>query len=102
MPDAFHRLVVGFSACWSQITILVNDAAARPRSVLWGHGGVDHDVSRRLGRLAKIDEAHAHVRSQFCYQGKEAPSLSDCVEIRVRAKYKRAGLAAATALQTRH
>ena len=35
-------------AFWSQLSVLVADAAARPGSVFGGHGGVDHDVSRRL------------------------------------------------------
>ena len=35
-------------------------------------------------------------------KARETPSLSDCVEIRVREKNKSAGLAAATALQMRH
>ena len=37
-----------------------------------------------------------HPSIPICYQGKEAPSLSDCVEIRVRETFKSAGSAAAS------
>jgi len=78
--------------------ILVPDAAAEPGAVLGGHDGLDHDVSRRLPDFRLARDAHQH---PFAKTRQGSTSLSDCVEIRVREKIKRAGLAAATALQMR-
>ena len=84
------------------MALLVVDAAARPGAVLPGHDGVDHDVSRPLPDFFGGDAARDLGWITFAKEGKEAPSLSDCVEIRVREKYKRAGLAAASSQQMLH
>ena len=82
--------------------ILVSDAAARPGSVLRGHDGVDHDVSRRLPDFRAAIFGTRPLDPNLPKQGKEAPSLSDCVKIRVREKNKRAGSAAASSQQMLH
>ena len=61
---------MAFLACWSQAPVLVPDAATRPGSVLRGHDGDDHDVSRRLFdfRAAPCPRAR---RSQFAIKARK-------------------------------